>query len=114
MPRCAARCAVVEIADGRSNALVAAGCVICGAVAGFPADKEIEDRFLRLEASLEKLPPIREPKFVIPGDSLEDAAIHCARSKCRTAETLICALRGQGAVKKYINRLSLVLFRICV
>jgi cob(I)alamin adenosyltransferase len=86
--------------------------VLCGAVAGFPAETEIENRFLRLEASLAKLPPINKTKFIIPGDTVEEAATHCARAKCRTAETLICALRGVDAAKKYINRLSLFLFRI--
>ena len=86
--------------------------ILCGVVAGFPAETEIENRFLRLENNLAKLPPISKPQFMIPGDTLEEAAIHCARAKCRTAETLICALRGQDAVKKYTNRLSLFLFRI--
>jgi len=61
------------------------------------------------------LPELRS--FIIPGDSLESASLHMARSVCRRAERLVVALKErQGLVDEnaliYLNRLSDYLFTL--
>ncbi|MFA5162003.1 MAG: ATP:cob(I)alamin adenosyltransferase [Elusimicrobiales bacterium] len=85
--------------------------ILCGHIAGKSAPAELERRLARLEAELAASGPAK-PGFVIAGRTPEEAALHCARAKCRTAETLLCALRAGGPAGKYINRLSLYLFRL--
>jgi len=52
--------------------------------------------------------------FVIPGNSVDSAALHVARAVCRRCERLIVALFGQApgrdVVLAYVNRLADLLF----
>lgn len=63
---------------------------------------------------------IETPKeFVIPGDSLADAALHLARTVVRRAERLTVALAhggllANGQVVRYLNRLSSLLFVLAI
>ena len=89
---------------------------LCGRVAGTPADKTLEHATTALERDIARLSALapRPKTFIIPGESLPEAVVQLARAKCRTAETLVCGLRGQSAAAKYLNRLSGYLFCLAV
>ncbi|MDD2772547.1 MAG: ATP:cob(I)alamin adenosyltransferase [Elusimicrobiales bacterium] len=89
---------------------------LCGQVAGAPADETLERAAAALDREIARLSALAPlPKaFIIPGESLPEAAVQLARAKCRTAETLVCALPGQPAAVKYLNRLSGYLFSLAV
>lgn len=75
-----------------------------------------ETHIERLETLLDALnadlPPLKE--FILPGGSRASAAAHQARTVCRRAERALVALGTaepiSEAARKYINRLSDVLF----
>ena len=89
---------------------------LCGQVAGAPADETLERAVSALDREIARLSALapRPKTFIIPGESFPEAAVQLARAKCRTAETLVCALRGQPAAVKYLNRLSGYLFSLAV
>jgi cob(I)alamin adenosyltransferase len=72
----------------------------------------------RLEAEIDALNAELKPltSFVLPGGSPAAAALHLARTVCRRAERLAVALAERpeeavsGAVLRYLNRLSDLLF----
>jgi len=88
-----------------------------GAELCLPGVIKIEDAHLaRLERELDgfnaDLPGLKE--FILPGGSLAAADAHVARTACRSAERVVVALGkaepgGDGA-RKYLNRLSDLLF----
>ena len=66
----------------------------------------------QLDLLNDELPPLEE--FILPGGSLAAAECHMARSICRRAERLLCALNQEEPLNSsplsYINRLSDLLF----
>ncbi len=77
-----------------------------------------EDQVKRLETTLDKLntdlPPLKE--FILPGGTEAAAVCHLARAVCRRAERHVIRLgeseETSAAAKKYLNRLSDLLFVI--
>jgi len=77
-----------------------------------------EDQVERLETALDKLnadlPPLKE--FILPGGTETAAVCHLARAVCRRAERDVIRLgeaeETSAAAKKYLNRLSDLLFVI--
>lgn len=73
----------------------------------------------RLEAELdafnETLPPLKD--FILPGGGRAGAACHLARTVCRRAEREVVTLAGEQPineqVRRYLNRLSDLLFVLC-
>jgi cob(I)alamin adenosyltransferase len=90
-----------------------------GAELCLPGVTKIEDSHAaRLERELDAfnadLPGLRE--FILPGGALSAAQAHVARTVCRRAERTLVALgkveAGGGAGRRYLNRLSDLLFVI--
>jgi cob(I)alamin adenosyltransferase len=77
-----------------------------------------ETQVTRLEQEIDDLNKDLQPlqSFVLPGGTPEAAALHLARTVCRRAERLMCALVDRSgeeispAALKYVNRLSDFLF----
>jgi cob(I)alamin adenosyltransferase len=75
-----------------------------------------DDQVLRLEAAVERfnadLPPLKE--FILPGGTRGAALAHVCRTVCRRAERAVVALSQadavNGPVRRYVNRLSDLLF----
>lgn len=92
------------------QALVWAGAC----AAGLDHSKQLREKTLRIEELTgvvsKKLPGLA--RFVIPGNSIEGALVHCARSSCRTAETLLAGIPGTKPAGIYLNRLSDFLFQL--
>jgi cob(I)alamin adenosyltransferase len=61
------------------------------------------------------LSPLKE--FILPGGSRPAALCHVARTICRRAERNVVSLAGaeqlSGALQRYLNRLSDLLFVLC-
>lgn len=78
-----------------------------------------ESRLLELDSQLEhyneNLPPLKE--FILPGGSKASAYCHLARGICRRAERRVVTLARSGAARplarRYLNRLSDLLFVLC-
>lgn len=70
----------------------------------------------RLEREIDAMNAALEPltSFILPGGAPAAAWLHLARTVCRRAERLICALAGKEVVNpaaiRYVNRLSDHLF----
>ncbi len=70
----------------------------------------------RLEREIDAMNAALQPltSFILPGGTPAAAWLHLARTVCRRAERLICALAGKEAVNpasvRYVNRLSDHLF----
>lgn len=76
-----------------------------------------EVRWLEERIAALDVPPLRE--FVLPGESLADAALHSARATVRRAERRVVALAEAEAgisptTLSYLNRLSSFLFAAAV
>ena len=100
-----------RLADGLKKAQEGLG-LACSHVSGFARGPELEKAVAFLEKEIDFLSEKLGPAggFVLPGSSQEEALIHCARAKCRTAETAVCGLLKTGDALKYLNRLSTYLF----
>lgn len=76
------------------------------------SDERITALENELDALNESLPPLKN--FILPGGSLAAAQCHLARVVCRRAERCIVSLHKvdpvNGAARKYLNRLSDLLF----
>jgi cob(I)alamin adenosyltransferase len=90
-----------------------------GAELCLPGVTKIDDaQVTRLERELDAfnadLPALKE--FILPGGSMAAADAHVARTVCRRAERRLVALgrgeAGGGAGRRYVNRLSDLLFVI--
>jgi cob(I)alamin adenosyltransferase len=88
-----------------------------GGELAIPGNAAVTDAHVaRIERAIEDynaaLPPLKE--FVLPGGTRAAAQAHVARTVCRRAERALVALGGRedvsGAVRKYVNRLSDLLF----
>lgn len=77
-------------------------------------DSDIEE----LERVIDKYSKTLLPlyKFIIPGESIESASLHIARTVVRRSERRMVALKGEEGIDprllKYVNRVSDVLFVI--
>ena len=90
-----------------------------GGELSLPGVSRVDESYLaRLEREIEafnaQLAPLKE--FILPGGTLAAADAHLARTSCREAERAVVAL-GAGeavsdAVRRYLNRLSDLLFVI--
>ncbi len=75
-----------------------------------------EAHVLRLEEAVETfnaaLPPLKE--FILPGGSRAASLAHVVRTVCRRAERRLIAMAAhdevQGAARRYVNRLSDLMF----
>ncbi|KKP38766.1 MAG: ATP/cobalamin adenosyltransferase [Candidatus Peregrinibacteria bacterium GW2011_GWF2_33_10] len=78
---------------------------------------DIED-VENLEKWIDEMDKILKPlnKFILPGGSSAESAIHCARSICRKAERRLVTLMRTEKINdqalKYLNRLSDALFTL--
>ncbi len=90
-----------------------------GAELCLPGVTKIEERHIsRLEKELDAfnadLPPLKE--FILPGGTVAAADAHVARTTCRRAERTIVTLDkanpGTDGARRYVNRLSDLLFVI--
>ncbi len=78
-----------------------------------------EAQVARLEQALDQLnaplPPLRE--FILPGGSRQAGLCHVARAVCRRAERRVVSLHRAeevaAPVRRYLNRLSDLLFVMC-
>ncbi len=81
----------------------------------FIKNEDVEWLENRLDRFNETLPPLEE--FILPGGSPAAAACHLARAICRRAERDVVALAREENIndelRKYLNRLSDLLFVIC-
>lgn len=72
------------------------------------SDTQVARLESEIDALNENLGPLKS--FVLPGGSPASAQLHLARTVCRRAERLVCALAASEAVNdaaiRYINRLS--------
>ena len=79
------------------------------------SDRHIEQIEQRLEQYNTALPPLRE--FILPGGSRAAACCHVARTLARRAErrmvTLAATESVSEAARRYLNRLSDLLFVLC-
>lgn len=75
-------------------------------------DREIAQLEAEIDQANTTLAPLRS--FVLPGGCRVNADLHLARTVCRRAERLVCALAGTESVPeeaiRYLNRLSDALF----
>lgn len=75
-------------------------------------EADVEDLERRIDAAEQGLPPLRA--FILPAGSERSARLHYARTICRRAERLVVPLLNaqetSGAVLRYLNRLSDLLF----
>lgn len=75
-------------------------------------DAQVERLEREIDAMNAELRPLTS--FILPGGAPAAAWLHLARTVCRRAERLICALAGKEAVNvaaiRYVNRLSDHLF----
>ncbi|MCL1925036.1 MAG: cob(I)yrinic acid a,c-diamide adenosyltransferase [Defluviitaleaceae bacterium] len=72
------------------------------------SEKHIEELERLIDSFQEKLPKFTE--FTYPGYNVLSANIHLARVTCRRAERYAVSLEGYENVKKYLNRLSDLLY----
>ena len=90
-------------------------CVM-GVVAGAAMDSSepLEMLTRQLEEDIDAMQSDDKFCFVVPGETLLNAWIHVARTKCRTAERRLWTMHKQyplnTSVMKFINRLSDYLF----
>ncbi len=76
----------------------------------------IDDQVARLEAEIDGMNAALAPltSFILPGGTAAAAWLHLARTVCRRAERIICALADHEPVNaaaiRYVNRLSDHLF----
>lgn len=100
---------LADIKDIQQTLVWAGACA-----AGLDHSKQLRGKTLRIEELTgvvsKKLPDIA--RFVIPGNSINGALVHCARSSCRTAETLLAGIPGTKPAGIYLNRLSDFLFQL--
>ena len=77
-----------------------------------PADSEVAALEKQIDRLDEELEPLR--CFVLPGGTAAAAALHVARTVCRTAERRCVALHREEPLResalRYLNRLSDLLF----
>lgn len=89
---------------------------VMGVVAGAAMDSSepLEMLTRQLEEDIDAMQTDGKFCFVVPGETLLNAWIHVARTKCRTAERRLWTMHQQyplnTAVMKFINRLSDYLF----
>lgn len=85
---------------------------------GFLKDKIEQDNIERLEGIIDKYMDITGPftGFVIPGENRSSSILHIARTIARRGERIMTSLDCETSlreeIKKYINRLSDVLFAL--
>ena len=69
--------------------------------------KAMVDRLTGVVDEIEKDNSLHPKDWVIPGNSLESAALDLARTSCRRAERRVATLKNvNGEVLRYLNRLS--------
>lgn len=76
-------------------------------------DEDIERLEREIDRAEEGLPPLKS--FILPGGSGGAAALHLARCVCRRAERRVLILDAnevRGQVRRYLNRLSDLLFAL--
>lgn len=89
---------------------------VMGVVAGAAMDSSepLETLTRQLEEDIDAMQSDDKFCFVVPGETLLNAWIHVARTKCRTAERRLWTMHKQyplnTSVMKFINRLSDYLF----
>jgi len=71
-------------------------------------DKQVGRLERELDAMNGSLEPLRE--FILPGGTRAAALAHNARAVCRRAERTLVALAGDERPRRYLNRLSDLLF----
>ena len=114
---------LAELVQSIQTSLLAVGSFLATPAAGSDGDPgsretgEIGEREVaELERAIDRLEAELEPleRFLIPGGTPAAAAFHVARSVCRRAERRAVSLDAReplaGAVLRYLNRLSDLLF----
>lgn len=86
------------------------------ASSGTMAVSGLADEVTRMEAQIDSLSSAAPFRFVVPGTDLVEAILHLARTKARTAERRLWALKAHYAIADdvlmYLNRLSDYLFAL--
>jgi len=114
-----ARAFLNETDDGKKNAATARQlyCIqdylryAAAHAGGIASDAKLKEGILFLESAIDELDSHLKPAggFVTPGSNRAEALLHCARARCRTAETVAVSLDNR-LLTRFLNRLSKYLF----